>query len=139
MSRCDSALARLRGTAKSSVRQELLNNLRPPKRQKVAWKHKFYCLASAEATQVPLKEYYKDALFKAGLGEKEIEFNNLDASPEEFREVINLNAYPKLRDGGGYQFLKCPSNSRNLECLSSLTMSSPSKLKMRVGNSRTYI
>ena len=84
------------------------------------------------------KKYYKDVLFKAGLGEKEIEFNNLDASPEEFREVI-LNAYPKLRDGGGYQFLKCPSNSRNLECLSLLTMSSPSKLKMQVGNSRTYI
>ena len=145
IARCDNALARLRGTHTSTVRQELLSNIhgsrsrpRPAKRQKVVWKHKFYCLASVDSTQVPLKEYYKDALFRAGLREKDIQFHNLDASPEEFREVI-FDAYPKLKEGGGYQFLKCVANSRNLECLSTLTMSSPVMLKKRVGNARTYI
>ena len=48
-------------------------------------------------------------------------------------------AYPKLKDGGGFQFFKCAPNSRCLELLSSTTLSSPSILKSRVGNARTYI
>ena len=80
----------------------------------------------------------KDALFIAGLGEKDIEFSNLNASADEFRAII-LEAYLKLRGVGGYQFLKCAANSRTLECLSTLTMSSPGMLKKRRGTARTYI
>ena len=35
--------------------------------------------------------------------------------------------------------MKCVANSRSLAALSSTTLSSPSMLKSRVGNSRTYI
>ena len=143
--RCDAALEHLRRppvTSRATIRHELMSTLRgsrlKPKRQKCVWKHKFYCLASVDCHTVPMKEYQKDALFTAGLGEKDIEFTDLDASADEFRAKI-MEAYPKLRDAGGYQFLKCTANSRTLECLSTLTMSSPGMLKKRVGTARTYI
>ena len=60
----------------------------------------------------------------------------LDA--DEFRDLL-YEAYPKLKHGGGFQFFKCAPNSRRLEPLSSATLSSPSMLKSRVGNARTYI
>ena len=80
----------------------------------------------------------KDELFVAGLGGKELEFENLEASEEEFQETI-FEGFPQLRDGGGHQFLRCIPNSRLLEPLSGFVMSSPSVLKQRVGTARTYI
>ena len=64
----------------------------------------------------------KDTLLEAGLGEKEIEFDDLDID------------YPRLSEGGGIQFHKCSHNSRKLEQLSSTTLSSPAMLKSRVRN-----
>lgn len=94
------------------------------------------CLAYLEQ-QVPLREAEKDKLFAAGLGEKEIELD-LYMDAEEFRSCI-FEVYPQLKDGGGYQFLKCIPNSRQLEPLSGLVMQSPMMLKQRVGSARTYI
>jgi len=107
------------------------------KKKKCEWKHKFYCLAYTDQ-HVPVKEADKDELYSAGLGEKEIEFTNLNASAEEFRDIL-LEAFPQLKDSGGYQFLKCTPNTRSLEPLSGLVMHSPIKLKQRVGATRTYI
>ena len=83
-------------------------------------------------TRVPTSDIDKEELYLAGLGEKEVEFRTLDASADE----ILLNTFPRLREGDGYQLLKC---SRRLEVLSSLVYSSPGALKQRVGTSRTYI
>ena len=125
---------------RSSVREELLATLRGTKKKskKSAWRHKFVCLARTGQTRIPLKESEKDELFSAGLGEKEIEFPRLEATADEFREIL-YEAFPRLKDGGGYQFLKCVPNSRQLEPLSGLVMSSPILLKQRVGSARTYI
>ena len=46
-----------------------------------------------------------------------------------------LEAYRKLTDAGGW----CEANSRTLECLSTLILSSPGILKKSVGNAQTYI
>ena len=146
IARCDAALEQLRrpaSTSRPNVRQQLLSTLRTTgrpkaKRFKCVWKHKFYCLADVHGTTIPLREYEKDALFTAGLGEKELQFENLDASAEEFRSIM-LETFPLLREAGGYQFLKCQANSKTLESLSPLTLSSPGMLKQRVGNARTYI
>ena len=108
------------------------------KRKKCVWKHKFYCLGRVDCNTIPRKEYDKDELFSAGLGEKDIHFDDLDASAVEFRAMI-LETYPKLKGAGGYQFMKCAANSRSLEALSPLTLASPGMLKQRVGTARTYI
>lgn len=47
--------------------------------------------------------------------------------------------YPKLRKGGGYQFLKCIPNSRKLELLPPDVYNSPFDLKRRAGTAITYI
>ena len=101
-------------------------------------KRKFGCLAHVGQEKVPLREKEKDELFVARLGEKELEFDNLEASEEEFQETI-FEGFPHLRDGGGYQFLRYIPNSRILEPLSGFVMSSPSVLKQQVGAARTYI
>ena len=74
----------------------------------------------------------------AGLGEKEVEFFDLNIDAGEFRDLL-YKYYPNLKDGGGYQFFKCTANTRTLENLSPATLSSPDVLKSRVGNARTYI
>lgn len=103
---------------------------------KTVWKHS--CLAQRNQTSVPTSDSEKDDLFEAGLWEKEVHFGSLDLDAEGFKEVI-INHFPKLKDGGGYQFCRCLQNSRRLEPLSVLAHSSPSLLKQRVGNARTYI
>ena len=94
---------------------------------KCVWKHKFVCLAFHDQSRIPTTDCEKDTLLEAGLGEKEIEFDDLDID------------YPRLSEGGGFQFNKCSHNSHKLEQLPSTTLSSPAMLKSRVGNARTYI
>lgn len=106
--------------------------------KKVAWRHKFVCLAYRDQDRSPTTDADKDELFQAGLGEKEIMFPSLDMDASAFKELL-LESFPKLKDGGGYQLLKGLPNSRNLEVLSLVVHTSPGLLKQRVGNSRTYI
>jgi len=87
---------------------------------------------------VPTTECERDELFEAKLGKKEIEFSTLEMDANAFREVL-YEAYPKLRDGGGFQLCRCIPNSRELEPLSRHVLSSPRLLKERVGQARTYI
>ena len=103
-----------------------------------SWKHRFVCLAYRDQSKIPTTDTDKDDLLKAGLGEKMIEFNDLDIDANAFREVL-LEAYPQLKDAGGFMFLKCAANSRALEPLSQVVLSSPRMLKDRVGTARTYI
>ena len=94
-------------------------------------------MAYKDQTRILTTDFDKEELYLAELGEKEIEFPTLDASAEEFKEILQTS-FPRLRQGGGYQLLKCMPNSRKLECLSSGVYSSPAALK-RVGSSRTYL
>ena len=102
------------------------------------WKHRFVCLAYRDQVKIPTTDTDKDDLLKAGLGEKLIEFDDLDMDANGFREVI-LDAYPQLKNAGGFTFFKCAVNSRALEPLSQIVLSSPRMLKDRVGTARTYI
>ena len=90
------------------------------------------CLVYCGQSRLPTSETDRNDLFEAGLGEKEIEFDDLNCSSSQFREEI-YTAFPPLREAGGYQFLKCVPNTRNLEALSSLVLTSPLLLKQRVG------
>lgn len=64
----------------------------PSKKKKCAWKHKFMCLAYRGQSRVPASEIDRNELFEAGLGEKEIEFENLNCSPSEFPSYVRLEA-----------------------------------------------
>lgn len=108
------------------------------KAKRAAWKHEFVCLAYCQQKKVPTTECERDELFEAKLGKKEIEFSTLEMDANAFREVL-YEAYPKLRDGGGFQLCRCIPNSWELEPLSRHVLSSPRLLKERVGQARTYI
>ena len=75
------------------------------KSQKHVWRHKFCCLAYTDQDKSPTFEAEKEELYQAGLGEKEISFEDVDVSQEEFHEIIQSN-FPRLRDSGGFRFLK---------------------------------
>ena len=64
-----------------------------------------HCLARVDQQKIPTLDKEKEELFLAGLGEKEIFFNNIDIDSNEFREII-LEHFPRLKDGGGFRFLK---------------------------------
>ena len=42
------------------------------------WKHRFVCLAYRDQVKIPTTDTDKDELLKAGLGEKVVEFDDLD-------------------------------------------------------------
>lgn len=50
------------------------------------------CLAYRGQSRVPASEIDRNELFEAGLGEKEIEFENLNCSPSEFPSYVRLEA-----------------------------------------------
>ena len=123
------------GRKRSSVK---LLGKRPCKRAARTWMHKFVCLNRCAQDIIPTNDREKDALLEAGLGEKKIVIEDVDCSGEEFRELLHA-AFPKLKDSGGFIFAKCKCNSRFLEPLSSMCLTSPRRLQERIGNSRTYI
>ena len=102
------------------------------------WKHRFVCLAYYGQTKVPTTEHERSELFEAGLGEKEVKFNELDISATQFRDILH-SAFPKLANSGGFHLYKCAPNSRELELLSKLAHAFPANLKQLVNNARTYI
>jgi len=108
------------------------------KAKRAAWKHQFVCLAYCQQKKVPTTKGEREKLFEAELGRKEIEFPTLEMDASAFREVL-YEAYPKLREGGGFRLCRCIPNSRELEPLSMHVLSSPHLLKEMVGQARTYI
>ena len=108
------------------------------KKNKVSYTHRFFCLNECNQKVVPKNDKEKDSLLEAGLGEKRITIPDIDISGEEFRKLL-LEEFPKLREGGGFMFAKCKSNSKVLEPLSPLCLTSPRVLRDRVGSVRTYI
>ena len=69
------------------------------KKKKCAWKHTFVCLAYVGQSRLPTTEYEKDELYESGLGEKDIEFECLDISSAEFKEIL-IGVFPQLADAG---------------------------------------
>ena len=108
------------------------------KRKVQGWNARFLCLASTSASQVPTTSAEKEALIEAGLGEKRISIPDVECSPKEFYEVLHKE-YPKLRQGGGFELLRCIPNSRLLEPISVTVSQSPRLLKTVINTGRVYI
>ena len=142
LKRMCAGMAADRKVGRSKMKSEMTALFRPGNKRKSAkrseWRHKFVCLAYRDQDRIPTTDADKEELFQAGLGEKEIHFDSLDIEQDEFKEILFSN-FPRLKDGGGFQFLKGISNTHNLEVLSMAVHTSPNLLKQRVGNSRVYI
>ena len=115
-----------------------LFNWKKKKRGGLGWSHKFVCLSSCEAERVPTGQSHKMLLEEAGLWEKVVTIPDLDCDPETFRKIL-FSSFPKLRDGGGYELLRCLPYSRELSILNPRISNSPRLLKRRVCNGRVYI
>ena len=122
---------------KRAIKTEM-GSLFNKKHKGIEWKHRFVCLADHEQQRIPTTDTEKDALYKAGLGEKMVEFEDMEANAEEIRDLLYC-VFPKLKSSGGFVLCKCMPNTRTLEPLSQVAWSSVQRLKERVGNSRTYI
>ena len=77
-------------------------------------------------------------LVEASLGEKKITFTDIDCNGEEYRKKIT-ESFPKLLEGGGYELLRCCNNSRSLQILSPIALTSPKSTRDLVGRSKVYI
>ena len=67
------------------------------------WEHDFICLANAGQCKPPTP-LERAELFAAGLGQKAV-LCAADGESWEFHEEL-MYAYPKLKDGGGYELLR---------------------------------
>ena len=74
----------------------------------------------------------------AGLGEKRICIPDISCSKEEFNKIV-VNTFSKLKQVGGYEFLRCVTNTKRLEVISTKVAQSPKLLKTIVGNGRVFI
>ena len=102
------------------------------------WSHKFTCLSSASAQRVPCTQAEKMVLEEAGLGEKLITIPNIDCTAENFNKLL-VDAFPKLKESGGFELLRCKTQSRDLILISPRIASNARLLKRRIGNGRVYI
>ncbi len=62
----------------------------------------------------------------------------MDCSTQEFHDSI-LEAFPKLKEAGGFEFLRCVANSRDLEEVPSPINLSPRLLRSHMNSGRIYI
>ena len=103
-----------------------------------SWTHKFFCLSETGDNKVPSTSLHKNDLILAGLGEKNITIDDIDCTPEEFKDAIMLE-FPKLREGGGFELLKGAASTRKLEIIPFEISSSPRRLKSWIGTARIYL
>lgn len=92
------------GEKRQQLKQEM-NSLFNHKKAKTMWHHKFMCLAYIDQDRSPTTDFEKEELYRAGLGEKDVAFENLEIEQSEFRDII-LENFPRLETGGGFRFLK---------------------------------
>ena len=108
----------------------------PMKKRKVAsWSTRFVCLANADTEHVPCSVAQKEVLVEA---EKNFDIPDVECSPKEFLEQL-IKAFPKLKNCGGFELLRCVANSKIIEPISPSVSMSPKVLKRVVGKNRIFI
>ena len=145
-----SAISILRGGWNSSIAAEQCHNFgkrwlnnpslasRAKKLKTFSWTHNFFCLSEVNDKKVPTSTIAKNMLILAGLGEKRVTISNTDCGAKEFYEDL-FSEFPKLRQGGGVEFLKCTQSTRKLETIPFEISSSPRLLRSYIGAARVYV
>ncbi|PFX16957.1 hypothetical protein AWC38_SpisGene18743 [Stylophora pistillata] len=75
------------------------------------WTHEFMCLADKDTNEIPSRAKKFD-LQENGLGRKRVVFNMPD-DPFQFNNKL-LESYAKLKDTGGYEFLRSGASPKTL-------------------------
>ena len=105
----------------------------------VPWTKQFVCLAYCDQSRVPLADEELDELYHAGLGVKKITIPDLnEITNTRFRKIIVEN-FPPLANAGGFEFLRCIPNTKQLEPYSELAQSNPKVLQERSQKGKLYI
>jgi hypothetical protein len=124
---------------RSTFKRRCSTNSLPIKKSKPSsWTHKFVCLCNTSDERVPTTASARETLFLAGLGERKVQVPDIDCNTEEFREIL-MTEFPKLRNCGGFELLRCLPSSRDLEVIPSPVCHSPRLLRSRIGTARIYI
>ena len=97
-----------------------------------------FALTLQMPTSAPCTPSAKEKLLTAGLGEQKTTIPDVSCTKSEFNDAI-LELFPRLRESGGYELLKCIPNSKHLEIISSRISQSPRLLRSVVGNGRVFI
>ncbi|CAB3995037.1 G2 M phase-specific E3 ubiquitin- ligase-like, partial [Paramuricea clavata] len=98
---------------------------------------KFFCLASTTQQEVPNNDE-KQQLLVAGLGEKKVT-RQADSTSSDVVAALK-ETYPKLTDGGGYEFMYAKASSRQLSVIDEGENGYTIEfLKQFVGQGRVYI
>ena len=116
-----------------SISGKAIKSVRPQ-----SWTHKYVCLAYCDQRKVPTTTGEKYLLNDAGLGEKKITVPNVKCCHEELKEIIT-DSFPKLKNCGGFEFLRCLPNSRELQVIPANISQCPQVLQTRVGSGKIYI
>lgn len=106
--------------------------------KRTTWTITVVCLASHQQRRVPTDSKFKENLVEAGLGEKKIIIPDLDCGAAEFKDIL-LTKFPKLKDGGGFELLRCVANSKSLEVISTTVSRLPRLLKAVIGSGKVYL
>lgn len=114
--------------------------------KKRTWTANFVCLSDRLTNKVP-SSAEKQVLQKAGLGSKKIKFDVDDDEKIVIEKITcaelddktgDVCGFPKLKNGGGFEFMHCVANCRTLsviECASSVK-----ELKANIGGqSKIYL
>lgn len=109
---------------------------KPIKQQ--SWAVKVVCLSNISACKVPCTVGERETLVAAGLGERKVLIPDIDCSWEEFKSTL-ISAFPKLKEGGGFDILRCIPNTKDLEIISLAVAQSPKLLKSVVANGRVFV
>ena len=107
-------------------------------RKPQSWTLKAFCLSSRNATKVPSTSREREILVAAGLGEKKVFIPDVCCSWDEFKSVLVAN-FPKLENAGGFEFLRCIPNTKDLETISLKIARSPKLLKSVVASGRVFL
>lgn len=137
-SRRDNIIAREERHRLFGVKRQAGSHDGSSKRRKlITWTQKFLCLACTDSVRVP-HAVHKCLLEVAGLGERKIVIPDIDYCLTEFNEEI-IKAFPKLAGAGGFEFLRCVPNTRDLELIEYDESTTPRLLKQKIGNGKLYI
>ena len=132
------AVSSLRGVRRDMAGEERNSLFKKKGGSSSPWRHKFVCLSDPDVVRVPTSRAERLILEEAGLWEKEVTIPDLDCDGETFRHIV-LSAFPKLQDGGGFELLRCLSNSRELVLMGPKIANNPRLLRRRVGNGKVYL
>ena len=106
------------------------------KQKASSWTVTIVCLSNTNDIQVPCNATLKVDLINAGLGEKRTTIPDISCSKEDFYHHI-LSLFPKLKDAGGFELLRCIQNSKTLQVISNKL--NTSVVKSIIGSGKLYV